>query len=419
MKFFKSTIFFIAVLGIVTNLYSEFIDITNVLQGYHDQKSISVMTINGGRGEKVVFILPQDQNELVRVLRIDAGNNSYDISPICGIDLGYLENVSCVKTGINKDSQFVLILYQNGEARLFLWDEDRFMDCSYGRGLDLTHIQDLRPEYIKTVTFNYDPNSKILAIINPQGCTSVPSNLMPEVEYIWDSQVSSIIRLFRFNEQDKTFIFVSNLERANHIYFNPCSINASMLILYDNIYDKKPAQLVYLDSNNKIVNVSDQYSGLENLDKASFVHVIRFDEGTYRIYTLVTHDILKMLCLDQEQQKVSDITNNCQLEGDIFGKSCSFIEFSGNSLTQLVCIKYFPEIFSSKNVITLFELSDRVFTQIIDAELDAFLKDSKSIEIIQDTCGTTVFLSGQNIKVLYFPEMIRKSFSSLGSKKAN
>lgn len=386
MSFFKAAIAFLVITGNVTGLYSNFEDITYLFPQPHHQKAFAAMTINGGMGDKIVFMLSLER-DTVQVFRMDFANRLTDITATCGIAHGDLINVDCIKTGINKNSEFFLISYKNKPLKLFYWDQDRFIDCSQDPEFSSQEID------FNWNTFNYDPITRLVALFS-----------FNRLNNSCEIKIIKKCDQFPYSERVKGFLNALVLRDAKSIVFNNHLANPLALV----IYKEKNSELIRFDPNYRGAYAPITCPGLE-LGTLQGAHIITPSPGLHYIYVVTDAYQLRCLLFNEHARTVEDITLNCGLEGND-GTGIQTMSFAGHSCNQVVCIDYrwYTDHEARKDV-RLFRWVNGIFQKIVLPSKFHFI-NAQWVEIVQDAYGTMMFVQGSSynaqFKVFYDPEIV-------------
>lgn len=398
VSFFKAAIASLVIAGSTTSLYSKFEDITHLFPQPHHQKAFAAMTINGGMGDKIVFMLSLENYE-VQVFRMDFANRLTNITATCGIACDDLIGVDCIKTGINKDSEFFLVSYKNQPLKLFYWHQDRFIDCSQDPEFSPQEI------IFNWDTFNYDPVSRLVALF-----------IFNRFNDFCKIKLIKKCDKFHYSESVKGFLSALVLEDAKSIVFNNHLANPLALV----IYNGKNSELIRFDLNYRGVYALITCSGLE-LGILRGAHIITPSLGLHYIYVVTPAHQLRCLLFNEHAQTVEDITLNCGLEGND-GTEIQEMIFAGHSCDQVVCIRY--QRYGDDEVmkdVRLFRWVNGIFQKIVLPSKFHFI-NAQWIEIVQDAHGVMLFVQGSGcnaqFKVFYDPEIIYTHGSTQGVKSS-
>ncbi len=386
----------------LTTIYPTFQEITHLFPALYQAnthiRQIMMMPVNGDSGEKVCIFINHDM-DISNIFHLNCENIVTDITQTCGIQIEDLQYVNSISINRNRANPLMFIVYANSNksAKLFLFNQNHFLDISYDCGLDLNNIS--------SASFNNSPNTQLIAL-----------------EYYANTKRS--IQLFQLNKCDTFLIAAVNISesvdlyRAKNIIFNNDPSKPLMLITYEDNSQKIPALIRLNSPDNTFLNLFSNLNPnqLDKLNpKRSLYQVLsryptKIDLMTIKnkhyLYITSTNNEKHFFSLD-EQNRVEKITYACGVNsGRLEGISSINLECNDKDSKKLVSVTYDSQFSRLK----FFHFCNGLFSNLPDEhEFHRLcMHKPRSVRVIQDEYGTLVMMvtfDNSEFRIFYDADM--------------
>lgn len=364
MNLLKKFILAVTIASMNTILYPTFNDITKRFSSSYEGK-VSIMPINGDSGEKIVFTYSDNCYSRIppKISIFHLNSNNIVIKRTKG-----KEGTFYIST--NKDSTHPLALFKyTSDMGYATWQQSRILTWGGNKLIKISNTWDV----IDKCFFGNHSFYRLICLTG-LGTSNEKAFLLNQRNELISTVFTERLKNVELIASDNQFIFIV-YQRRKHP-------NKKHKHKY-----KCPA-LLKINSDNQLIDISDEFSELKKLNRLLSAHLINSENKLF-IYGITLDNEAVFFLLDSDIKQVVEFTGSCGLEANNL-ENIESINFSHNlPPSQLVCLIY------KNSQAKLFWFHEGVFTDITDTcGIDkAFLDNVASVNLIQDNFGTTISIN--------------------------